>query len=150
LALSVRVFTHRDPQISSPVPAQEAAHRPAVQNLAEPEQVVPQPPQLLGSFAWLVQAAPPPQWPLVQVDESLQSTWPVGQVHTPLLQEAPGSQMFPQPPQFVLSVSMFTHRAPQTACPAPAHEAEQLPARQYFAESEQAVPQAPQCLGSFA
>jgi hypothetical protein len=150
LALSVRVFTHRDPQISSPVPAQEAWQLPSVQYFAEPEQVVPQAPQLSGSFALLVQAAPPPQWPVVQAEEPLQSTWLVGQVQVPLVQVAPGSQALPQPPQLALSVRVFTHTALQTASPVPAQEAAQLPSVQYFAEPEQVVPQVPQLSGSCA
>jgi hypothetical protein len=151
LALSVRVFTQTEPQTSSPaLPPQEAAQLPAVQYLAEPEQDVPQAPQLSGSFALFVQAAPAPQWPLAQVEEPLQSTWLVGQVQTPFAQVAPGSQMLPQPPQLALSVRVLTHTSLQTASPVPAQEAAQLPSVQYLAEPEQVVPQPPQLLESWA
>jgi len=88
---------------------------------------VPQAPQCAGSSCSLVQALEPPQWPVPHDELPLQSVCPEGHVQVPLEQVAPGSQTLPQPPQLASSVFLSTHRPPQTALPAPAQFAWQLP-----------------------
>jgi len=123
---SVCSSTHA-PEHRLPPFASHASVQVPVAQLCPVPQAWPQVAQLLGSVWRSVQALPPPQWPLPQVELPLQSVCPEAQVQVPLEQVAPGSQTFPQPPQLEVSVFLSTQRVPQTALPLPAQFAWQPP-----------------------
>jgi len=72
------------------------------------EQVVPQAPQLLLSV-----------WRFVQLPGAAPhlSGLVVGQLHTPLTQDAPAAHAVPHAPQFAASADRSTHAVPHVALP---------------------------------
>ena len=114
--------------------------------VCEELQVVPQLPQWVGAACSFVQALLPPQWPLAQDVEPLQSCCPVGQPQEPPEHEAPVSQGWPQAPQLSGSVWRFVHRLPQSISD-DRQEVTQVPELHVY-PAEQGWLQPPQLSGS--
>ena len=132
LFLSVSRLLHAVPHCVVVDPEQERPQTPPEQ-VAEPVpevgplQAWPHEPQLLVSVLSLTQTP-------------LQSAFPEGHWHTPLV-HVPPEHVIPHPPQLLLSVNVLVHAPLQTFCPAAQQtlDTHDLPAPQAF-------PQAPQLL----
>jgi len=107
---------------------QPLAHDPAWQKGAALGQALRQLPQLSGSLSSARQAPS-------------QTTVPAGQTHAPEMHAWPPPQAWSQPPQWLGSLAVSTHAAPQLVCPGATQP--QVPARQVW-PAPQACPQAPQ------
>lgn len=93
-------------QFAKPALQEAIVHVPAVQAGVPfaTKQTEPQEPQLLGSVDVFTHVLP-------------QSTWPAGQVQTPLTHDVPIGQACPHMPQLLGSVEVLTHVVPQRTSP---------------------------------
>ncbi|MCS6798142.1 MAG: hypothetical protein NZ898_06395 [Myxococcota bacterium] len=125
----------------------------------------PQPPQLRGSDAVLMQAPPQQLAPLTHLPPAPQRQMPSDPhvspdahggmhaviMHVPPTHDCPDGHARPQPPQSVELVARSTHRPEQQTCPpvqAGPLPHRQLPAAHALPEGAQLAPQRPQCDGS--
>jgi hypothetical protein len=106
----VLVSTQLSPHSRVPA-AHIVLQTPAEQTCMLP-QVMPQPPQFLGSLSVLAHEFP--------------QRVPLGQAHCPAVHTRPAGQRTPQAPQLALLLVRFTHAFPQVVNPAP-HWAVQTP-----------------------
>jgi hypothetical protein len=131
LTLSFWRSTHFWPHCARPEP-QDAAHVPSEQTWVLVH-LLPQLPQFCGF--WLSCTQKPPQ-----------SVKPLGQVHVPVMHEAPTGQTVVHVPQWFASVWRLRHVLPQRVSPGP-HPVEHTPPEQTW-PSWHALAQEPQLRAS--